>query len=94
MLNCRAVTPTATGRAVRLPCSSAGCALKVIPRLLSCDTGLAEEQHSYLAFSTGGNIGLQILPADGNPHKAATVIGHPAKVGVASDGVDLPGGDD
>ncbi|KAF0299876.1 Cilia- and flagella-associated protein 251 [Amphibalanus amphitrite] len=54
--------------------------MKVIPRILSCDTGLAEEQHSYLAFSTSGKIGLQILPLDGNPRKAATVVGHPNKV--------------
>ena len=56
-------------------------AVQVIPRILSCDTGLTEEQHSYLAFSTGGKIGLQILPLDGNPRKAATVVGHPNKAG-------------
>ncbi|XP_037089440.1 cilia- and flagella-associated protein 251-like [Pollicipes pollicipes] len=54
--------------------------IKVIPRFLSCDAGPKQEQHSYLAFSTSGLLGLQILPLDGNPRRAATVIGHPNKV--------------
>lgn len=34
----------------------------------------------YMVFATNKEIGLQILPFDGNPYKTLGMIGHPRKV--------------
>lgn len=34
----------------------------------------------YMVFATDKEIGLQILPFDGNPYKTLGMIGHPHKV--------------
>ncbi|XP_054851852.1 cilia- and flagella-associated protein 251 [Eublepharis macularius] len=39
-----------------------------------------EPEKRYLAYITTNQIGLQILPVDGNPHKSSAFICHPAGV--------------
>lgn len=34
----------------------------------------------YMVFATNKEIGLQMLPFDGNPYKILGMIGHPRKV--------------
>lgn len=36
--------------------------------------------NKYFIFATDRHIGIQMLPADGNPYKYLGVVGHPNKV--------------
>ncbi|XP_076624821.1 cilia- and flagella-associated protein 251 [Colletes latitarsis] len=38
------------------------------------------ENNRYMVFATNKEIGLQILPFDGNPYKTVGMIGHPYKI--------------
>ncbi|KAM6052184.1 cilia- and flagella-associated protein 251 [Chlamydotis macqueenii] len=40
-------------------------------------TSTVDPQKRYLAYITKDKVGLQILPADGNPHKSSAFICHP-----------------
>ncbi|KFP86798.1 WD repeat-containing protein 66, partial [Acanthisitta chloris] len=46
--------------------------IQILPR-----TSLADPQKHYLVYVTKDKVGLQILPADGNPHKSSAFICHP-----------------
>jgi len=35
---------------------------------------------NYMVFATNREIGLQLLPLDGNPYKIVGMTGHPEKV--------------
>lgn len=41
---------------------------------------IPQHDNKYFIFATEKHIGIQILPADGNPYKFLGLIGHPTKV--------------
>lgn len=38
------------------------------------------DDKGYMVFATDREIGLQLLPFDGNPYKIRSMTGHPQKV--------------
>lgn len=40
--------------------------------------------NKYFIFATDRHIGIQMLPADGNPYKYLGVVGHPTKVTITN----------
>ncbi|KGL84942.1 WD repeat-containing protein 66, partial [Tinamus guttatus] len=62
-------------------------------------TNLTDPQKRYLAYITKDKVGVQILPADGNPHKSSAFICHPDGVADLASSYDgrylfTAGGDD
>ncbi|XP_023247098.1 cilia- and flagella-associated protein 251-like [Copidosoma floridanum] len=41
---------------------------------------LTPDSSAYMIFATNKEIGLQLLPVDGNPHRVVSVFAHPGKI--------------
>ncbi|XP_076755180.1 cilia- and flagella-associated protein 251 [Xylocopa sonorina] len=49
-------------------------------RLFKVLPDMEQKDNKYMVFATNEEIGLQILPLDGNPYKSLGIIGHPRKI--------------
>lgn len=41
---------------------------------------IPQQDNKFFVFATEKHIGIQMLPADGNPYKYLGLTGHPSKV--------------